>query len=139
MGFEDPQNRKRRVVIADVNADGLQDLVATNTLSNALMTYRQEQDKGLGAPVSSPSFADLDAVVVAPTKEGAVLFTLSEKEGVVGRSTAAKDGAITFPTAVQLGAGRTPVSINLVEAQSGAQPGRGGQGRQELRGGAGAH
>ncbi|MFO0782303.1 MAG: VCBS repeat-containing protein [Phycisphaerales bacterium] len=113
--FEDPQNRKRRVVIADVNADGLQDLVATNTLSNALMTYRQEQDKGLGAPVSSPSFADLDAVVVAPTKDGAVIFTLSEKEGVVGRSTAAKDGAITFPTAVQLGAGRTPVAINLVE------------------------
>ena len=113
--FEDPQNRKRRTVIADVNGDGLTDVVCTNTLSNAVMAYRQEQGKGLGAPLANPSFADLDSLVVAPAKDGAVVFTLSEKEGVVGRSTAAKDGSIGFPQAVQLGAGRTPVSINLVE------------------------
>ncbi|MFO0962996.1 MAG: VCBS repeat-containing protein [Phycisphaerales bacterium] len=113
--FEDPANRKRRTVFADVNADGLTDVVATNTLANALMTYRQESGKGLGAPLANPSFADLDSVVVAPTKEGSIVFTLSEKEGVVGRSTAGKDGSIGFPQAVQLGAGRTPVSINLVD------------------------
>jgi outer membrane protein assembly factor BamB len=113
--FEDPANRKRRVVIADVNADGRSDVVATNTLANSIMVYRQDAGKGLGAPIANPSFADLDSVVVAPTKDGAVVFTLSEKEGVVGRSTAAKDGAISFPTAVQLGAGRTPAAINLVE------------------------
>lgn len=113
--FEDPANRKRRIVQADVNGDGLQDLVATNTLANSLMTYRQEQKKGLTSPVPSPSFADLDQLVVAPTKDGAIIFTLSEKEGVVGRSTSSKDGAITFPQAVQLGAGRSPVAINLVD------------------------
>jgi hypothetical protein len=113
--FEDPANRKRRTVVADVNADGLADVVATNTLANAVMAYRQEQGKGLGAPVASPSFADLDSVAVAPTKDGAIVFALSEKEGVVGRSSASKDGSATFPQAVQLGAGRTPVAINLVE------------------------
>ncbi len=113
--FEDPANRKRRVVQADVNADGLQDLVATNTLGNSLMTYRQESNKGLGSPIASPSFADLDSVVVAPTKEGAIAYSLSEKEGVVGRSTVGKDGSVSFPQAVQLGAGRTPVAINLVD------------------------
>lgn len=113
--FEDAQNRKRRTAIADINADGLMDVVATNTLANALMTYAQEKDKGLGSPTASPSFADLDAVVVAPTKDGSIVYTLSEKEGVVGRSTAAKDGSITFPQAVQLGAGRTPIAINMVE------------------------
>ncbi|MFM9098027.1 MAG: FG-GAP repeat domain-containing protein [Phycisphaerales bacterium] len=112
--FEDPQNRKRRTVVADVNADGLSDVVATNTLANAIMSYRQEKSKGLGAPLASPSFADLDSVEVAPTKDGAIVFALSEKEGVVGRSTASKDGAIGFPQAVQLGAGRVPVAINLV-------------------------
>jgi hypothetical protein len=113
--FEDPQNRKRRTVVADVDADGLADVVATNTLANALMTYRQEKAKGLGAPMASPSFADLDSVAVAPTAQGAIVFSLSEKEGVVGRSLAGKDGAIGFPQAVQLGAGRTPVAINLVD------------------------
>lgn len=113
--FEDPANRKRRVVPADVNADGLVDIVATNTLGNAVMTYLQEKGKGLTAPLSNPSFADLDSVVVAPTPEGGIVFTLSEKEGVVGRSMAGKDGAISFPTAVQLGAGRSPVAINLVD------------------------
>ncbi|MFM8642989.1 MAG: FG-GAP repeat domain-containing protein, partial [Phycisphaerales bacterium] len=77
--FEDPQNRKRRTVVADVNADGLSDVVATNTLANAIMSYRQEKSKGLGAPLASPSFADLDSVEVAPTKDGAIVFALSEK------------------------------------------------------------
>ncbi|MBM4099404.1 MAG: hypothetical protein FJ260_05570 [Planctomycetes bacterium] len=113
--FEDPQNRKRRTVLADIDADGMADVVATNTLANAVMTYRQEKSKGLGAPAASPSFADLDSLAVAPTKDGAIVFALSEKEGVVGRSTAGKDGAISFPQAVQLGAGRTPVAINLVD------------------------
>jgi hypothetical protein len=113
--FEDPQNRKRRTVVADVDGDGLQDVVATNTLSNAVMAYRQEKSKGLGAPVASPSFADLDSVAVAPSKDGAVVFALSEKEGVVGRSAASRDGTIGFPQAVQLGAGRVPVAINLVD------------------------
>jgi len=113
--FEDPQNRKRRTLFADVNADGLTDVVATNTLANAVMTYRQEKTKGLSAPVASPSFADLDSIAVAPTKEGAIVFSLSEKEGVVGRSETGPDGSIGFPLAVQLGAGRTPVAINLVD------------------------
>ncbi len=113
--FEDPQNRKRRTVFADINADGLPDVVSTNTLANAVMTYRQEKSKGLSAPVASPSFADLDSIAVAPTKDGAIVFSLSEKEGVVGRSETGKDGTIGFPLAVQLGAGRTPVAINLVD------------------------
>ncbi len=113
--FEDPQNRKRRTVVADIDGDGLHDVVATNTLANALMTYRQEKGKGLGAPVASPSFADLDSVAVAPAKDGATVFALSEKEGVVGRSQSSKDGSVGFPQAVQLGAGRTPVAINLVD------------------------
>jgi hypothetical protein len=113
--FEDPQNRKRRTVVADIDGDGLQDVVATNTLSNAVMAYRQEKAKGLGAPVASPSFADLDSVAVAPAKDGAIVFALSEKEGVLGRSVASSDGTIGFPQAVQLGAGRVPVAINLVD------------------------
>ncbi len=113
--FEDPANRKRRTVLADVNADGLTDVIATNTLANAVMTYRQEEGKGLGAPLANPSFADLDSIALAPTKDGSIIFSLSEKEGVVGRSMADKDGSIGFPQAVQLGAGRTPVAINLVD------------------------
>ncbi len=113
--FEDPGNRKRRLEAVDVDGDGLLDVVATNTLANALMTYRQEREKGLGSPSSSPSFADLDSVAVAPAAGGAAVFALSEKEGVVGRAKASPDGAISFPQAVQLGSGRVPVAINLVD------------------------
>lgn len=120
--FADPSNRKRSIAIVDVDGDGYQDLVATNTLDNALSVFRQLPGRGLQPPVNFPAYAELDSVVAYRSggSGGADLFVLSEKEGVVGR-TRWDEGAIPFPQALPITAGHTPVVANLVQLESGAK------------------
>lgn len=121
--FADPTNRKRSVAIVDLDGDGYDDIVATNTQDNALAVFRQLPGRGLQPPVNFPAFADLDAVVAMPGRapgEGAELFVLSEKEGVVGR-TRWTNGAIPFPQAMAISPGHVPVVANLVRVESGTK------------------
>jgi hypothetical protein len=113
--FKDPQNRKRSYAVVDLDGDGRQDLLATNTAENAVMLYRQRAGKGFDSPERYPALADLDAVAALPAADGkpAQVFLLSEKEGVLGRCDAGTDG-IGFPKPVPLTAGATPVKMNLV-------------------------
>ena len=113
--FRDPQNRKRSYAVVDLDGDGRQDLLATNTAENAVMLYRQRAGKGFEGADSFPALADMDAVAALPAAEGrpAQVFLLSEKEGVLGRCTAGTDG-IGFPKPVPLPAGATPVTMNLL-------------------------
>lgn len=116
--FEDPSNRKRDFSVADVDGDGLPDLVATNTESNAVSVYRQQKGVGFGNAQECPSYAELD-FVAARDVDGdgkAEVFVSSEKEGVVGRS-AWKDGSLAFPATVELAKGLTPVALNVVSLQ----------------------
>ena len=114
--FKDPTNRKRSYAIVDLDSDGRQDLLATNTAENAVMLYRQREGKGFDAAERFAALADLDAVAALPAAEGrpAQVFLLSEKEGVLGRCEAGKDG-IGFPKPVPLAAGATPTTMNLVQ------------------------
>ena len=113
--FKDPQNRKRSYAVVDLDGDGRQDLLATNTAENAVMLYRQRAGKGFDSPERFPALADLDAVAALPAADGkpAQVFLLSEKEGVLGRCDAGTDG-IGFPKPVPLASGASPVSMNLV-------------------------
>jgi hypothetical protein len=116
--FEDPSNRKRDFAVADVDGDGLPDLVATNTESNAVSVYRQQKGVGFGNAQECPSYAELD-FIAARDVDGdgkAEVFVSSEKEGVVGRS-AWKDGTVGFPQAAELAKGLTPVAMNVVMLQ----------------------
>ncbi len=114
--FTDPGGRKRDTAVADVDGDGLVDLVATDTRANALVVYRQAAGKGMLDPESYPCYGDLDYVVAGQVDEdpGAELFVLSEKEGVVGRCDASPAG-VPYPVPIPLPEGSTPVSLNLVE------------------------
>jgi hypothetical protein len=113
--FRDPQNRKRGYAVVDLDGDGRQDLLATNTSENAVMLYRQRAGKGFEGVESFPALAEMDAVAALPAAEGrpAQVFLLSEKEGVVGRCTAGSDG-IGFPQPVPLPAGAAPITMALV-------------------------
>jgi hypothetical protein len=118
--FSSAGGKKRSYAIADVDGDGLADVLATDPASSAAMVYRQTKGRGLQPGVSQPSFAELDAVVAGNVdgKPGDEVFVLSEKEGVVGR-TSWKDGALAFPVAMPLSSGSVPSVLSLVRLESG--------------------
>lgn len=114
-GFKDGSNAKRDVAVADIDGDGLLDLVATDTSSNALVLYRQAPGAGLQPGTSFPSYAEITRIAAGNVDSDpyAEVFVLSEKEGVVGRIDANADG-LTYPTAIPIAPGHSPVAINLV-------------------------
>lgn len=124
--FADPGNRKRSVAVADIDGDGLLDLLATNRQDNAVAYFHQVKGKGLQPAVNAPAYADLDSVVAGdidgdPAKSTAAeIFLLSEKEGVVGRSRL--DGStISFPQALSISAGHVPVVQSLITLDEGSR------------------
>ena len=118
--FTDAGNRKRDVVVVDVNGDGLLDLVATDTEANAVVVYRQVAGKGLQSGVRYPSLSDLKYISGANVDDDpfAELFVPSEKESFVGRCDAGPEG-IPFPKPLGGSEGYTPVAMNLVELEQG--------------------
>ncbi len=119
-GFSDPDNGTRATAVADIDGDGLLDLVATDRTSNALVLYRQAAGRGLQPGESFPCYAELDYLVAANVDDdpAAELFVMSEKEGVVGRCDATANG-IPYPVPLSIPDGHTPVALNLVELESG--------------------
>ncbi|MEY3021505.1 MAG: hypothetical protein RIS86_703 [Planctomycetota bacterium] len=114
-------SKKRSYAIADVDGDGLDDVLVTDPAASAVVVYRQLAGRGLQPGVPMPSFAEIDSIAAGDVDgvPGAEVFVLSEKEGVVGRSSW-KDGLLDFPAAMPLAAGVTPVVLELVDL--GARP-----------------
>jgi hypothetical protein len=118
--FSQSGNRKRSYVVADVDGDGLTDMLASDPATSAITVFRQLPGRGLQPGAQQPSFADIDAVVAGDVdgKPGDEVFVLSEKEGVVGR-TAWENGTLPFPKAMQLSAGAVPTVLALVRLERG--------------------
>ncbi len=114
--FTDTGNRKRDTAIADINGDGLPDLLATNTESNAVSIFRQLPGRGFVSVENSPAYSDLDFVVAGDVDgdSKAEVFVSSEKEGVVGRASFATD-ALNFPQTMPLATGTVPTALGLVQ------------------------
>lgn len=120
ISFTDAGNRKRDTAVADVDGDGLLDLVASDTEANSVVWYRQAKGKGLQAGESYPNLSDLDFVVAANVDDtpASEIYVLSEKEGVVGRCEVGPTG-IGFPKPLSIPDGNTPVAMNLVKLDNG--------------------
>lgn len=118
--FTDPANRKRSVSVVDVDGDGLLDLLATDTQSNAVVMYRQMAGKGMQPGQNFPSYSELLYLAAGnvDSDPSAEVFVLSEKEGVVGRSNVT-NGRLSYPQAMTLSAGSTPVVLALVQLEHG--------------------
>jgi len=112
--------KKRAYAVADVDGDGLADVLATDPSSSAVIVHRQQAGRGLQPGVPQPSFAEIDAIAAGDVdgKPGDEVFVLSEKEGVVGRSRW-ENGALGFPTAMQLSPGAVPAVLALVRLENG--------------------
>ena len=119
--FTDASNRDRDVSLVDINNDGMLDLIATDTESNAVVVYQQLQGKGLQRGESHASLAELSAVAAANVDDDAEaeVFVLSEEESIVGRSDLGETG-LSYPAPISIPDGLTPVAMNLVTID--AQP-----------------
>lgn len=112
--------KKRAFATADVDGDGLLDVIASDPAASALTTFRQLAGRGLQPGAQQPSFAEIDSIAAGRISDDprAEVFVLSEKEGVVGRSRW-ENGALAFPTAMPLSAGAVPTVLSLVQLENG--------------------
>ena len=118
MGFADTGNRNRPVVLADVNADGLLDVIAADAKGNAIAVYRQQAGTGLLPAEASPTVAEVDGLAIVPAQGDAParLVVLSTKEGFVGTSPLDSSSTIAFPTALQGDKGWEPKAIAITSS-----------------------
>lgn len=119
-GFEDPTARKRIVAVADLDGDGLRDLVASHVEANAIVVYRQQPGRGFEQAASFPAYADLEGLA-ARDLDGdgrAEILLQSEKEGVTGVARWT-NGSVAFPQALPLSPGHVPVTVAAVDLDGG--------------------
>ena len=60
---------KREQLIADVNRDGMLDLVATNPENNTIVVYLQDEEDGIREGVSSPTISDVTSLTISDWME----------------------------------------------------------------------
>jgi hypothetical protein len=121
--FPGPGNKTRSTVVADIDGDGLLDLLSTDQQANTLVLYRQQQGVGLGAEERFSALKD-PKIVAAGQWDGSgplEVFVLSEADKVVGMATySASEGRIGFPQPVSITtAGASPVAMAFAGLPSG--------------------
>ena len=119
-GYPDGDNRQRTIVVADVNGDGLEDLVTTSPHANALLLHLQDEEGGLGPAQRFPCLADVADITAGDVDDDGLdeLFVLSEEEGIVGRCDP-EDGRLPFPRPLTISADVDPVALALVRLDEG--------------------
>jgi len=115
--FANPSATDRGVVVADLDADGLDDVIAADPAGNRVEVWRQRRGDGLASGDTFSSFKKPSAVAVGQWDSAAALevFVVSEEENVVGVSSWEGD-RLTFPSPIGLEtAGGTPVAVAATE------------------------
>ncbi len=126
-GFSDGSSSDRSVAVADIDGDGMQDLLATDAKANTLVFYRQAAGIGLSKGEPFSAFKKPKSVVVgywgkASPAGGTAgttpeVFVLSEEEKAVGVCKFDRDtGRLSFPTPITTKtSGASPVAIGFVD------------------------
>jgi hypothetical protein len=103
-----PLNRskksRRGLCWADLNGDGLPDLLVAEPDSGQLSLYLQNRDGSLASPRVFPTFTGVTDIVVADWDADGTpeIFLLSEDERQVGVTRLDKGGRIAFPSPLPL-------------------------------------
>ena len=89
---------------ADVNGDGLPDLLVAEPESGQLSVYLQQPDGSLAAPKKFPCLAGVSQIAVADWNGDGhpEIFLLSRDENAVGVTQFDKNGRLPFPTLIPL-------------------------------------
>ena len=121
-GFVDGVSKERSVAVADIDSDGMLDILATDAKTNTLNMYRQRTGVGPGdAEMFSAFKAPKFVAVAGPGKfddsQTSTVFVLSEEEKAVGISRYdAASKKLTFPTPVAIKTeGASPAAIGFVD------------------------
>jgi hypothetical protein len=95
---------QRGMIWADVNGDGLPDLLVAEPASGQLSLYLQQTNGTLAAPKKFPSLAGISQIVVADAKGDGrpQIFLLSRDENAVGMTQFDPAGKLPFPTLLPL-------------------------------------
>ena len=95
---------RRGQLWADINGDGLPDLLVAEPESGQLSLYLQRKDGSLGAPKSFPSLAGVSQLAVADWEGDGrpEIFLLSADEKQVGVTRFDENERLAFPTLIPL-------------------------------------
>ncbi|MFI4896688.1 MAG: FG-GAP repeat domain-containing protein, partial [Phycisphaerales bacterium JB059] len=100
--------------VADLDGDGLEDVLTLDREGNRVVVMRQRRGRGLGVDEPFGTFRAPRAIDAGAWErsDAPSVFVLSEAEDVVGVSTY-EEGRLTFPTPIALKtAGGTPVGMS---------------------------
>ncbi|MCA9294558.1 MAG: VCBS repeat-containing protein, partial [Phycisphaerales bacterium] len=117
--FAGEATRDRAVEIADINGDGLMDMVATDPAANGMLLYLQRAGVGLGEPELCSAFKEPRAVATGQWEVSTTaleVFVLSEEEKTVGVSSFnERTGRLGFPQPISIATGgASPVAMASV-------------------------
>lgn len=119
--FQNPSAAGRAVVVADIDGDGLDDVLATDPAGNRVEVWRQRRGRGLMPGAASSSFKNPSGLAVGPWGDGPGLrvFVLSTEENVVGVSSfEPSTGGLGYPVPISLRtAGATPVAMAVTDGR----------------------
>jgi len=113
---------RRGLLWADVNGDGLADLLVAEPESGQLSIYLQTKDGTLAAPKTFPTLAGVSDVAVADWNEDGhqEIFLLSADERQVGVTHLDEKQRLSFPTLLPLEG--KPLALAAGKLQPGAKP-----------------
>lgn len=121
--YPDEDAKDRAAIVADIDQDGLPDLVAADVKGNSLILHRQVKGSGLARGERFSAFKTPKALAAGQWDGSGPLevFVLSEEEKAVGVSAFdASTGSLGFPQPVALAtAGASPVAMSLVTLTDG--------------------
>ncbi len=113
---------RRGVLWADVNGDGLPDLLAAEPESGEVSIYFQQPDGSLAAPKTFPTLAGVSELAVADWNGDGKpeIFMLSADEGQVGVTGLDEKQRLAFPKLIPLEG--KPLGLAAGPLQAGAKP-----------------
>ena len=117
--FPGASDKERAVEVADINGDGLEDLLATDGATNSLLLFTQDRVAGLGEHERFSAFKKPRTVAVGQWDADAPLevFVLSEEERTVGMSEYdPATGRLGFPQPIEaVTPGASPVAMGFCQ------------------------
>ena len=113
---------RRGLLWADINGDGLPDLLVAEPESGQISIYLQQTDGSLAAPKTFPTLAGISDLAVADWNGDGKpeIFMLSADERQVGVTRLDEKQRLPFPTLIPLDG--QPLALAVGKLQAGAKP-----------------